>query len=223
MNTQELKDFARSLGADYVGVTAPAGLKVPDKYNWTKSVVMLGVYTLDETIDAILRMQVQDKRKWSKWIYEIIDGKALRLCAFIREQGFKAVYSRGIDLVKAAQQVGFGALGKNRMLITKEVGPRVRLIAVLTDALLEFDKPFSEELCKDCDSCIKACPGGALTETGFDRSKCIGEFDPTPAMVAKQKKMEKRLSEYVRIHCLDCMVACPIGKKLKIEELDVTD
>ncbi|MFC1524824.1 4Fe-4S binding protein [Planctomycetota bacterium] len=223
MNSKELKDFAGSKGVDCVGIIGPDGLGIQDKFNWARAVIVLGVYSLDENVDAILRQEYKGKKNWSKWIYEIIDGKAMKVCMLLREQGFKALYSRQIDLRQAAKLAGIGAAGRNQMLITPEAGPRIRLVVIMTDASLEFDKPFTQELCKDCDICIKACPNGALSEAGFERSKCLGEFSPTPELAARQRKTDKSLSECIRIQCLKCMVACPVGKDLKTRPFDVTD
>lgn len=220
MDSKEIKDFVKPGGVDCVGIIGPDGLGIPDKYNWTRSVIVLGVYSLDENVDAVLRQEYKGKKSWSKWIYEIIDGRAMRVCMLLRERSFKAVHSRRIDLRKAAQAAGIGAAGRNQMLITPEAGPRIRLVVIMTDAVFEFDKPFTGELCKDCDICIKACPSGALTEAGFERSKCLGEFDPTPELAARQRKTNKSLSERIRIQCLKCMVACPVGKDLKARPFD---
>jgi epoxyqueuosine reductase QueG len=73
----------------------------------------------------------------------------------------------------AAVSAGLGCLNKNMMIIIPNYGPYFYLSMIITDAPLKPDKPFTEDLCKDCNLCIEACPKGALTGKGLpDISKC---------------------------------------------------
>ncbi|MFQ5827123.1 MAG: hypothetical protein ACE5IA_07175, partial [Dehalococcoidia bacterium] len=70
--------------------------------------------------------------------------------------------------VPAAIEAGLGERGLNNLLITPQYGPRVRLIAVITDAPLHPDKTRREKLCPglECGVCLEACPSGALAREG---------------------------------------------------------
>jgi epoxyqueuosine reductase QueG len=73
----------------------------------------------------------------------------------------------------AAVAAGIGGFNKNRMIIIPQYGPYFQLSMIITDAPLEPDDPFDEDLCADCNLCIEACPTGALTGKGLpDASKC---------------------------------------------------
>jgi len=61
-----------------------------------------------------------------------------------------------------ATRAGLGWIGKNALLVTKEFGPRLRLVTVLTDAPLRGKRPIIESQCGDCQACVKACPVGAI-------------------------------------------------------------
>jgi epoxyqueuosine reductase QueG len=65
----------------------------------------------------------------------------------------------------AAVLAGLGQMGKSSLLITPQYGNRVYISSVITNAPLEPDEPFKEDLCKDCDICIKACPVKAIFES----------------------------------------------------------
>jgi len=52
-----------------------------------------------------------------------------------------------LSLRHIAYEAGLGTMGKNRLLITRQFGPRVRFGAILTDAPLSADKPASENFC----------------------------------------------------------------------------
>ena len=200
-----------------VGICDPAALDPPPEFEWARSLIVLAYASLDETLDANMRIELDGRRRWSKWIYEIVEARALRLCVRLMEAGHKAVATKRPDLVKAGVLSGLGSAGRNKLLVTETFGPRVRLIAVATDAKLGFDEPFGKELCRECDLCFKACPTGAFTPEGFDREKCIGEFSPSEELAERQRRMLKHLTHFVRIQCLDCMACCPVGRKLRLE------
>jgi len=218
MDASEAKQLAQSSGFDMAGVCDPVALDPPPEFEWVRSLIVLGYATLDETLDASMRMEFDGTRKWSKWIYEIIEARALRLCVKLMEESFRAVATKRPNLVRAGVLAGLGSAGKNEMLVTERFGPRVRLIAVATDAELDVDEPFEKELCRECDLCIKACPTGAFTPDGYDRKRCIAEFSPSEERAEKQRRTLKHLTHFVRIQCIDCMVSCPIGRGLELKD-----
>lgn len=67
-----------------------------------------------------------------------------------------------LDLLYAAQAAGLGELGRGKFFLTPEFGPRQVFVAVLTDAALEPDAPFTGHVCDDCGACAGACPARAL-------------------------------------------------------------
>lgn len=75
-----------------------------------------------------------------------------------------------------AYYCGLGTFGINNMLIT-DAGCCGRVSTVVTDLEIEHDRPIQEEYClyrKDgsCGKCIRHCPVGALSPSGYDRKKC---------------------------------------------------
>jgi len=66
----------------------------------------------------------------------------------------------------AAYLAGLGQIGWGRIFLTPQFGPRQRLGVVLTDAQLEPDPIYSgPPLCDRCFSCVRDCPGDALSRT----------------------------------------------------------
>jgi len=201
MDSIAVKELASACGVDVVGVLDAASAPVQSQFDWVKSFIVLGYATPDESLDAVFRTERNGMKKSSKWIYEVIETRALRLCMKLRDLGFKAEATKKINLVKAGAAAGLGALSKNLMLVTKKFGPRLRLIAVATDAAIEADRPFQEGFCNDCELCIDNCPTGALTRDGFDKGKCVR------SAIAPAKK----LTRFVNIPCRECMTVCPVG------------
>ena len=77
-----------------------------------------------------------------------------------------------IDFGKAAKSCGLGEAGLNGKIINREYGPFMRYCFIITDMPLEPDKPVTENICDKCGECIKACPGGAVSENGLDTWQC---------------------------------------------------
>ena len=93
-----------------------------------------------------------------------------------------------LDFPKAAQLCGLGCIGVSGSLLTRDFGPFVRLAFIVTDAPLEPDAPFTENLCDGCMECAKACPGHCIDETGRDSWSCSvyyrGAHESNPYMTA---------------------------------------
>jgi reductive dehalogenase len=91
------------------------------------------------------------------------------MAQFVRQLGYKAIPS-GNDTalsVPYAIQAGLGELGRNGILITPKLGPRVRLCKIFTNLPLAVDHPIEfgvTEFCEICKKCAKNCPGQAITD-----------------------------------------------------------
>jgi epoxyqueuosine reductase len=125
----------------------------------------------------------------------------------IDDQRICAIFSHKL----AAHLAGLGWIGKSCLLITPEVGPRVRWISVLTDAVpAAIGKPM-EERCGACQECVEICPVKAFTgqpyrdgeprAIRYDASKCDRYF---------RKMKEKKPGLEV---CGLCLYVCPYGRQ----------
>jgi len=82
----------------------------------------------------------------------------------------------GIYLKDTAVLAGLGCIGRNNLLVTPELGPRVRLRGMLLEAELTPTGPITFDPCDGCEEfCRKACPQKAFdrivhssVETGMD-------------------------------------------------------
>jgi len=140
---------------------------------------------------------------------------------FIRMLGYPAI-PVGNDTctnVPIAIDAGLGELGRNGIVITPELGPRVRLCTVLTDMPLQPDKPIEfgvKEFCKNCGKCAESCPSGAiskgeLTDQPNNRSN-------RPGIVRWPVNAEKCFDFWHvnRSACNVCVAVCPFNKKSDI-------
>ena len=94
---------------------------------------------------------------------------AVQLASFIANLGYSATAShfRHYEalMVPLAVDAGLGELGRLGYLITKELGPRVRLGVVTTDLPLIPDKPVDigvDDFCSICKKCAVCCPSHSI-------------------------------------------------------------
>ncbi|MGA2071331.1 MAG: tRNA epoxyqueuosine(34) reductase QueG [Sedimentisphaerales bacterium] len=106
-----------------------------------------------------------------------------------------------------AFRAGLGVIGQNRMLVNPRLGPQILLGEIVTNLELDPDKPMTES-CPGCDSCIVACPTGALKPDGsFDAIKCISYLT-----IEANTDIPAELAPKIGNHlfgCGECLLACP--------------
>ena len=107
-------------------------------------------------------------RELAAWIEETLDIKTHEMPYWV-EKG-------GIYLKDTAVLAGLGCVGRNNLLVTPELGPRVRLRGMLLEDELTPTGPVTFDPCDGCEEfCRKACPQKAFdrivhssVETGMD-------------------------------------------------------
>lgn len=75
-----------------------------------------------------------------------------------------------------AKKSGLGWIGKNSLLLNREMGSFFFLAELIIDLPLEYDGPV-KDYCGTCTACMDACPTDAIAEPYVvDGSKCISYF-----------------------------------------------
>jgi epoxyqueuosine reductase len=164
-----------------------------------KAMIILGKRLHDDRHDVYYR--ISDRYTASVEMM-ILDMASVCVTGLLTNEGYRAQeYTSYYNKVWAVL-AGLGWIGKSRMFVSKDHGPRLRLKAVITDADIgEYHKVMPDETCGDCRECIDACPVGAIEETSVDRKKC-----------GACKLNHRVVAGNARSYCTCCTYACPVGK-----------
>jgi epoxyqueuosine reductase len=229
-----IKDLAETEGADFFGIAdltparaailAQGGSMIAE----FPHAISIGITLLHSIVDQLpQRAQRAVASNYLHHSYDVINQRldllASQLSSALQRQGSRALpipSSRRVDDARlcgafshklAAHLAGLGWIGKSCLLVTPEVGPRVRWATVLTDAPLSATGEALKERCGDCVECVQICPvkafSGRSFRTGeprdarYDASKCDRYF-------AWMKKKDPDTAA-----CGLCLYICPYGRR----------
>jgi epoxyqueuosine reductase QueG len=231
----QLFDSAMAWGADYFGIAdltlayetvfEQGGSEVAE---YPRS-ISIGIALFHTVVNQLLRRPDRNVAvSYRSHCYDIINARLddiiSRLASVLQRKGYRAFpvpASKRVDDNRicaifshklSAHLAGLGWIGKNCLLITPDMGPRVRWATVLTDAPLSAtDQPMNER-CENCLECVDICPVKAFTgqpfrageprAARFDAGKCDRYFS---------KMKEKDIETAV---CGLCLYTCPYGKRV---------
>ncbi|HKD36625.1 MAG TPA: tRNA epoxyqueuosine(34) reductase QueG [Pirellulales bacterium] len=145
-----------------------------------RSIVMLAMpYRTGDPVEPRSGKGRVSRYAWGSDYHDLIRSRLIELAEFVVERapGCKA---RGVvdtaPLLERefAQLAGLGWIGKNTLLLNKQLGSWFFLAALLTDAELEYDDPHATDHCGTCRACLDACPTAAFVAPYvLDARRCI--------------------------------------------------
>jgi len=217
----------------------PIGYRPLDMLASAESILCLGV-PVPKGI-----FKCQERSEWMYWraaniYYRSIDMVLMRIASMLEEKGEIAmpIYScfpydikgKGdfwgyMSLIKMAEAVGIGKIGKNGLLFNSKYGPRLILGGIITTASLptmawpEKDEKGCPE---ECTACQEQCPIKAIDRSGkVDRVACIKYSMKSPIFsnMMKTNKMTPQdvqminhltaVDDHSAYQCIKCVSACP--------------
>jgi len=115
-----------------------------------------------------------------------------------------------------AQRSGTGWIGKNSLLLNREMGSFFFLAELIIDLELEYDGPV-KDYCGTCTACMDACPTDAIAEPYVvDASKCISYF--TIELKEQIPETERGKFQNWIFGCDICQDVCPWNRFSKPHE-----
>lgn len=119
----------------------------------------------------------------------------------------------------AAELAGVGWRGRHGLRIVPPYGSYVFLGTILTDLDVSQTGPSPGTLCgAHCRACQKACPTGALTDTGCDLSKCLSELTQKKGDLSPEAAAQITHSP-TAWGCDLCQRACPHNQNAALTPL----
>ena len=122
-----------------------------------------------------------------------------------------------IPEVRAAALAGLGRIGQNGLLIHERYGSWVFIGEIVTTLPIDAP-PHQIRPCIGCGRCISACPTGALTGKGLDRSKCMSALTQRKGSLSEQEAALIRRSGGAW-GCDICQTTCPMNAQAAIRPL----
>lgn len=123
-----------------------------------------------------------------------------------------------------ANKAGLGTIGKNSLLVTPK-GSYFFIGEIFTSILVDYDKPFSENYCNNCNLCINACPTKALTKPYYlNADKCIS-YQTIENKNSIPKEISDKIGKQV-YGCDICQQVCPQNKsaeETQVEEFRIKE
>ena len=120
--------------------------------------------------------------------------------------------------VRAACAAGLGVRGMNSLLITEKYGSYVFIGEIVTTLQIPCE-PAKEKPCLGCGKCLEACPSGALSRSGFDKSKCLSEITQRKGELTDSEK-NLMLECGCVWGCDICQDVCPMNKDAAVTEIN---
>jgi epoxyqueuosine reductase len=217
----------------------PSGYRPHDMLASAKSILCIGM-PVPKGI-----FKCRDKSEWMYWraaniYYRNIDAVLMRAACIVEEEGEIAVPVYGcfpydikgkgdfwgyMGLIKMAEAVGIGKVGKNGLLFNSNYGPRLLLGGIVTTASLPtmaWPKRNEKGCPEDCFACQEACPVGAISRSGrVDRIACVKHSMKSPIFLhfmgmSDLKPEDVQMINHVTAvddhsmyQCIKCVSVCP--------------
>ena len=220
--SRRIKDVARYLGADLVGIARlnpayvythvgtgpePFGQPIENDHPY---VVCFAIEMDHEMVSSapLVPTTIETGRQYLRgtFISHVLER-------YIRSLGYAArSHTAGSNyqliLAAVAAEAGLGELGRIGILLSREFGPRMRLGAVSTDLPLVPDEPVVfgvQDFCETCLKCARCCPAQAISTTPKENVRGALKWPISP---------EKCYNYWRTIgtDCSTCMLVCPYSK-----------
>jgi epoxyqueuosine reductase QueG len=150
-----------------------------------------------------------EAQKLNDSAYEKLANVTYKFSDYLRENGYATEvahpYGAVVKFSQLGQKANLGLIGQSGLLITPELGPRLKISAIFVSIANLPIKENNEhswitDYCEKCGKCIKACPEKAIIE----KETCCGE---------KETEFIQKLCIGCSEGCTYCIEECPFDQK----------
>ncbi|MDR1182125.1 MAG: tRNA epoxyqueuosine(34) reductase QueG, partial [Bacteroidales bacterium] len=116
-----------------------------------------------------------------------------------------------------AYKAGLGAIGKNTLLITPK-GSYFFIGEIYTTLSLQYDSPYSQDYCLQCEQCLKACPVHALEMPYcLNANKCLS-YHTIENKNNIPEEIQSKMGKHI-YGCDICQQVCPVNAHAEPTEI----
>ncbi len=158
---------------------------------------------------------------WGRDYHRVMAKPLKRLAAYIDTlepgaQSYASIDSGPVLERTWAERAGVGWVGKNSLILRRDMGSWFCLGAIITTARLEPDHP-TPGYCGSCRLCIDACPTGAIVEESVvDARRCIS-YHTIENRENIPQSVGSRMGGWV-FGCDICQEVCPWNRKTPVSD-----
>lgn len=189
-----------------------------------KSVVVVLMNYFPRQLQTGSNVPIVSKYAYGKDYHLVMKEKLNQLFQFIQDKIALVkgqVFTDSAPVLERvwAVQAGLGWIGKNGLLLNKELGSFFFIGELIIDLNLEYDNPYLKEHCGNCNQCIDTCPTRALIKPYIlDARRCISYL--TIELKEDIPDEFKPLLNYRVFGCDSCQDICPWNRHLKPHQIN---
>jgi epoxyqueuosine reductase len=228
--SERLKQSILDWGASLVGFADLEGVAPPISVKWPRAVsiaLALDPQIMDEVRDGPTAEYYGEYNRVNRALNEIAGRTAEDIFGLGYDaEPYPATLPEGREpdeWVKtlsvpfqhktAATRAGLGWIGKNALLVTPSLGPRLRLATVFTNMPLPVGEPITAGGCGECLACARRCPARAIKgvewQAGLDRGALVDAW----SCWETARRLIRELVGANNAVCGICVAVCPVGRK----------
>ncbi len=220
-NYFNLKKLSLKLGVDLFGVADISGIKndfllSAGILKKIKTVVCLGLGLSRGVLDDLEGEPTRLYFHHYRTVNASLDQAALAVSHYIQKKGFLSIPIPASQIIdwqsqkghlshkKIGYLAGLGWIGRNNLLVNKNLGSQFRLVSILTDMPLKTGRPLEKD-CGECRSCVTICPSAAIKDNAaeFNNQACLDKL--------KEFQKKRLVDQYI---CGLCVKACKGKNKI---------
>lgn len=186
-----------------------------EKYSWVKSII---IYVIPYPTVTLCEKYLPAKFAYNFDYHIFVKDFLLEEAKKLNLDQYEVLVDKSfLNEKKLSEMANLGFIGKNRLFISNKFGSFCYLGEIVTSNSFDYSIEYkinNDNLCLNCDKCVKACPNGALND-GFDRNLCL-------SYLSQGASTNYHLFDKMKLYygCDNCQDVCPYNKEKRASQLN---